>query len=84
MTAEWWGYQEFEIQGSGPYSWSLQVLEAKRKPKGKKPRSQSGKAGAGSFPRDEAIEKVREFESMYIFNWSSEIGVVLAQWICFF
>lgn len=43
-------------------------MEAKRKPKGKKPGSQSGKAGAGRFPRDEAIEKVREFESVYIFN----------------
>ena len=43
-------------------------LEAKRKPKGKKPRNPSGKVGAGSFPRDEAIEKVREFESMYILN----------------
>ena len=54
-------------------------MEAKRKPKGKKPRSQSGKAGAGGFPRDEAIEKVRKFKSMYIFNGSSKIGVVLAQ-----
>ena len=44
------------------------VLEAKRKPKGKKPRNPSGKVGAGSFLRDEAIEKVREFESMFILN----------------
>ena len=46
----------------------MQVLEAKRKPKGEKLRNQSGKVGTVSFPRDEAIEKVMEFDAVQVFN----------------
>lgn len=43
-------------------------LGSQEKGKGKKPGKHSGKAGADSFPRDEAREKVRELDTVKVFN----------------
>lgn len=44
-------------------------LANQEKAKGMKLRNQSGKAGAGSFLRDEAIEEVSEFDAVQVCNW---------------
>ena len=43
-------------------------MEAKGKPKGKKPRNQSGMIEPGNFTRGEAVEKMREFDAMEVVN----------------
>lgn len=54
------GHQAVGMESAG--------LGSQEKPKGEKPHNQLGKVGAGSFPRNKAIEKVRRFDAVQVFS----------------